>query len=76
MGSLVDLVATAVGAAVGVVEYAIFVVDLVNGPATTRGVAFAEDVAEIAKNQGRYSVGHVFIRLVSVPFHTFRFAFA
>jgi hypothetical protein len=47
----VDLVAATVGAAVGVVEHAIFVVDLVNGRATTRGVVFAEDVAEIAKYQ-------------------------
>jgi hypothetical protein len=49
-----------VGAAVGVVEHAIFVVDIVNGRAPTRGVVFAEDVAEIAKYQGRLAVGHGF----------------
>src|SRR6266404_7811232 len=54
----VDLVAATVGAAVGVVEHAIFVVDLVNGRATTCGVVFAEDVAEIAEYQGRCAVGH------------------
>ena len=54
----VDLVAATVSAAVGVVEHAIFIVDLVNGRATTRGVVFAEDVAEIAKYQGRRAVGH------------------
>src|SRR6266550_6349663 len=43
----VDLVAATVGAAGGVIEHAIFVVDLVDGRATTRGVDFAEDVAEI-----------------------------
>src|SRR4029077_12023699 len=54
----VDLVAATVGAAVGVIENAIFVVDLVNGRATTRGVVFAKDVAEIAKYQGRRAEGH------------------
>ena len=54
----VDLVAAPVGAAVRVVEHAIFVVDLVNNRPTTRGVVFAEDVAEIAKYQGRCAVGH------------------
>src|SRR5258708_33131797 len=54
----VDLVAAPVGAAVGVVGHALFVVDLVNDRATTRGVVFAEDVAEISKYQGRCAVGH------------------
>src|SRR5258708_17599183 len=54
----VDLVAATMGAAVGVVEHAIFVVEFVNGRATARGVVFAEDVAEIAKYQGRIAVGH------------------
>src|ERR1700745_2866397 len=48
----VDLVAATVGAAGGVIEHAIFVVDLLDGRATARGVDFAEDVAEIAKQQG------------------------
>src|SRR5580704_2744296 len=71
MGSLdharvpVDLVAATMGAAVGVVEHAIFVVELVNGRATTCGVVFAEDVAEIAKYQGRCAVGHGFYPVVS-----------
>src|SRR5580692_2526022 len=57
----VDLVASTVGPAVGVVEHAIFVVELVNGRATTRRIFFAEDVAKIAKYQGRCAVGHGFI---------------
>src|SRR5580704_6482561 len=61
----VNLVAATMGAAVGVVEHAIFVVDIVNGRATTRGVVFAEDVAEITKYQGRFAVGHGFYPVVS-----------
>src|SRR4029077_6713380 len=61
----VDLVAATVGAAVGVVEHAIFVVELVNGRAPARGVFFAEDVAKIAKYQGRCAVGHGFFLVVS-----------
>jgi hypothetical protein len=54
----IDLVAATVGPAVGVVEHAIFVVELVNGRATTCGIFFTEDVTEIAKYQGRCAVGH------------------
>jgi hypothetical protein len=38
-----------VGPLVGVVEHALFVVELVDGRATTRRGIFAEDIMEIAK---------------------------
>src|SRR6266852_5521214 len=44
----IDLVAATVDAADGVVEHAIFGVDLVDGRAPTRAVVFTEDVVEIA----------------------------
>src|SRR5207244_6984721 len=42
----------------GIVEHAIFSVDLVDGRAPTPGVVFTEDVVKIARQQGRYAVGH------------------
>src|SRR4029077_757179 len=41
-----------------VIEYCIFVKDLVDCSATTHGVIFAKYVAQITKQQGRYAVGH------------------
>src|SRR5437879_4256395 len=55
----VDLVATAVNA-LGLVEYGILVEDLIDRCASTRGITFSEHVVEVAKQQGRYSVGHSF----------------
>src|SRR5438309_1047187 len=54
----IDLVAATVDAAPGIVEHAIFSVDLVDGRAPTPGVVFTEDVVKIARQQGRYAVGH------------------
>src|SRR6476661_1573686 len=48
-GDAVDRVATTVGPLVGVVEHGLFIVELVDGRATTRRVFFAEDITEIAK---------------------------
>jgi hypothetical protein len=53
----VDFVATAVNA-VGTVEYGVFVEDLVDRCASTHGINLSEHVMEVAKQQGRYSVGH------------------
>ena len=44
----IDFVPATVDAPVGVVEYAIFGVDLVDGRAPTGGVVFTEDVVKIA----------------------------
>jgi hypothetical protein len=52
-----DLVA-ATEYAVAVVVRGVFVEDLVDGRAPTRGVNFTEHVVEIADQQGRYAVGH------------------
>ena len=41
-----------------VIEYCIFVKDLVDCSAKTHGVIFAKYVAQITKQQGRYAVGH------------------
>src|SRR5262249_1132146 len=54
----IDLVAAMVDAFAGVVEHAIFVIDLVDGRASTRGIVFTEDVVKIARQQGRYAVRH------------------
>src|SRR5439155_25479419 len=54
----IDLVAATVDALAGIVEHAIFGVDLVDGPAPTRGVVFTEDLVKIAGQQGRYAVRH------------------
>src|SRR5580658_11153009 len=55
----VDLVAAAVSA-LGFVEHPVFVKDLVDRRASTRGVDLAEHLAEIAKRQGRCGLGHGF----------------
>jgi hypothetical protein len=57
----VDLVATAVSA-VGFVEYGVFVEDFVDCCASTHGINLSEHIMQIAKQQGRYSVGHGFSR--------------
>src|SRR5438132_10580806 len=44
----IDLVASTMGAAFGVVENAIFGEDLVDGRASPRGIVFTEDVAKIS----------------------------
>src|SRR3954466_12900816 len=51
----VDLVATAVNA-VGLVEYGVFVEDLVNRCASSHGINLSEHVMEVAKQQGRYGM--------------------
>src|SRR5215510_4332119 len=53
----VDLVATAVNA-VGLVEYGVFMEDLVDRCSPTQGINLAEHIMEVAKRQGRYCVGH------------------
>ena len=47
--------------AFGVMEYCVFVKDLIDCSATTHGVAFAKYVAQITKQQGRYAVGHLLV---------------
>jgi len=54
----IDLVSATKYTAFGVIEYCIFVKDLVDCSATTHGVIFAKYVAQITKQQGRYAVGH------------------
>jgi hypothetical protein len=56
----VNLVTATKYAALGVIEYCVFVKDLVDCSATTHGVIFAKYVAQITKQQGRYAVGHMF----------------
>src|SRR4029077_1275821 len=48
-GDAGDRVATTVSPLVGVVEHALFVIELVDGSATKRRVIFAEDITEITK---------------------------
>src|SRR5258705_4197287 len=52
----VDLVAATIDSLTGVVEHAIFGVELLNGRAPARGVVFPEDFLKIASQQGRYAV--------------------
>ena len=47
--------------AFGIMEYCVFVKDLIDCSATTHGVAFAKYVAQITKQQGRYAVGHFLV---------------
>src|SRR6202166_5262054 len=54
----INLVTPAKYTAFGVIEYCVFVKDLVDCSATTHGVIFAKYVAQITKQQGRYAVGH------------------
>src|SRR5437762_10509814 len=54
----INLVSATKYTAFGVIEYCIFMKDLVDCSATTHGVIFAKYVAQITKQQGRYAVGH------------------
>src|SRR5713101_5153010 len=54
----VDLVAATIDSLAGVVEHAIFGVELLNGRAPARGVVLTEDFLKIAGQQSRYAVGH------------------
>src|SRR6266478_7901676 len=54
----IDLVAAAIDALAGVVEHAIFEVELVDGCPPARGVVFTENLLQIAGQQGRYAVRH------------------
>src|SRR5579864_5935997 len=54
----INLVTATKYTAFGVIEYCVFVKDLVDCSATTHGVIFAKYVAQITKQQGRYAVGH------------------
>src|SRR4030088_3499804 len=54
----INLVTATKYTAFGVMEYSVFVKDLVDCSATTHGVIFAKYVAQITKQQGRYAVGH------------------
>jgi hypothetical protein len=60
----IDLVSAAEYTLHRIVKRTIFVVDLVDGRAPTRGVVFTEDVAKTADQQGRYAVGHDVSRIV------------
>src|SRR3954468_2770686 len=50
-----------------VMEYCVFVKDLVDCSATTDRVIFAKYVAQITKQQGRYAVGHRVLRFKRRP---------
>jgi hypothetical protein len=65
----VDFVAATVDGIVRIVEHGVFVEDLINRCASTRGVNLTEHVVEIAKQQGRYGVGHAdsFLPIVLLP---------
>src|ERR1700720_1248852 len=52
----IDLVAATIGSLAGVVKYAIFRIELVNGRAASRGVVFTDDFLKIAGQQRRYLV--------------------
>src|SRR6266481_3828317 len=54
----INLVSATKFTAFWVIEYCIFMKDLVDCSATTHGVIFAKYVAQITKQQGRYAVGH------------------
>jgi hypothetical protein len=54
----INLVTAMKRTAFGVMEYCVFVKNLVDRSATTHGVIFAKHVAQITKQQGRYAVGH------------------
>jgi hypothetical protein len=64
-GDTINLVTATVDAFIGIVEHAILVPEFVEGGATTHGVIFAEYVAQITKEQGRYAVGHRVLRFRS-----------
>src|SRR5258708_9087641 len=54
----VDFVTATIDSLAGVVEHAIFSVNLVDGRAPASGVVFTEDITKIANQQGRDAVGH------------------
>src|SRR3979411_2267490 len=54
----INLVTATKYTAFWVIEYCVFVKDLVDCSATTHGVIFAKYVVQITKQQGRYAVGH------------------
>src|SRR4051812_31740959 len=54
----VNLVTATKYTAFGVMEYCIFVKDLVDCSATTHGIIFSKYVAQITKQQGRYAIRH------------------
>src|SRR3979490_2916638 len=54
----INLVTATKYTAFGIIEYCVFVKDLIDCSATTHGVIFAKYVAQITKQQGRYAVGH------------------
>src|ERR1700693_3657915 len=54
----INLVTATKYTAFGVMEYCVFVKDLVDCSATTHRVIFAKYVAQITKQQGRDAVGH------------------
>src|SRR5437899_2154852 len=54
----INLVTATKYAAFGVIEYCVFVKDLVDCSPTKDGVIFAKYVAQITKQQGRYAIGH------------------
>src|SRR5260370_21058625 len=60
----INLVTATKYTAFGVIEYCVFVKDLIDSSATTHGVIFAKYVAQITKQQGRY-VGHRVLRFRS-----------
>src|SRR5438477_7671747 len=60
MRSISSLTAT-IHSLAGVVENAIFSVNLVDGRAPASGIVFTEDITKIAKQQGRDAVGHGFL---------------
>src|SRR2546428_11761170 len=61
----INLVTATKYTAFWVIEYCVFVKDLIDCSATTHGVIFAKYVAQIAKQQGRYAVGHRVLRFRS-----------
>src|SRR5229473_1265376 len=54
----IDLVTATIDSLAGVVENAIFSVNLVDGGAPASGIVFTEDITKIADQQGRYAVWH------------------
>src|SRR5260370_37978040 len=54
----VDFVTATIDSLAGVVENAIFSVNLVDGRAPASGIVFTEDITKIADQQGRDAVGH------------------
>src|ERR1700738_1393529 len=61
----INLVTATKYTAFWVIEYCVFVKDLIDCSATTHGVIFAKYVAQITKQQGRYAVGHRVLRFTS-----------